>query len=187
MRKILSFKITVYGITSVVIFSLTGCSWLFKNPNLYTVKSISDGDTMTVTTFQGETLKVRFACVDAPEVPHSAVQRQSRKRRDKNQFHWGEQAKNRLQQLVNTGGGTVSLTITDTDRYGRKISEVRLPNGTLVQEVLAREGLTLVYRPYLKDCPSSPLVEQAEATAKRQKQGVWNDPKFLPPWEYRQL
>jgi len=65
----------------------------------------------------------------------------------------------------------VTLTITDTDRYGRKVSEVRLHDGTLIQEVLTREGLALF--PYLKNCPSAALVER-EAEAKQQRR-VWSE------------
>ncbi|MCD8488081.1 MAG: thermonuclease family protein [Desertifilum sp.] len=165
--------------------SLAGCDWF--GPPTHTVQRVSDGDTIAVIDPQGNALSIRFACIDAPEVPHSAKERQSRKAVDKSQFKWGEQAQTRVQELVNAGGDRVVLTITDSDRYGRKIGEVRLRNGTFIQEVLVSEGLALVYRPYLKNCPSAALIEAAEATAKSQKKGVWQDPKFVVPWEYRRL
>lgn len=90
-----------------------------------------------------------------------------------------------MQQLVKKGGDRVVLTVTDTDRYGRKVSEVRLPNGTFAQEVLIREGLAMVYRPYLKNCPSASILEQAEAEAKKNRRGVWGDAKFVPAWKFR--
>jgi endonuclease YncB( thermonuclease family) len=169
--------------TAVLIFGLIGCQ-IFR-PAQYTVKRVSDGDTLTVSDPQGTDIKVRFACVDAPEVPHTAKERASKRAVVRAQFQWGMQAQNRVQQLVKQGGERVNLIITDSDRYGRKVSEVRLSDGTLIQEVLVREGLALVYRPYLKDCPSAAIVEQAEAEAKQQQRGVWSYPKFLQPWEYR--
>lgn len=169
--------------TALLIFSLIGCQ-IFR-PAQYTVKRVSDGDTLTVSDSQGTDIKVRFACVDAPEVPHTAKERASKRAVVRDQFQWGVQAQNRVQQLVNQGGDRVNLIITDSDRYGRKVSEVRLSDGTLVQEVLVREGLALVYRPYLKDCPSAAIVDQAETEAKQQQRGVWSDPKFVEPWEYR--
>jgi micrococcal nuclease len=30
-------------------------------------------------------------------------------------------------------------------------------------------------------------VQQAEAKAQQQKLGIWGDPKFVNPWEYRTL
>ena len=169
--------------TALLIFSLIGCQ-IFR-PAQYTVKRVSDGDTVTVTDPQGTDIKVRFACVDAPEVAHTAKERASKRAVVRDQFQWGMQAQNRVQQLIKQGGDRVNLLITDSDRYGRKVSEVRLSDGTLIQEVLVREGLALVYRPYLKDCPSAAIVEQAEAEAKQQQRGVWSDPKFVEPWEYR--
>jgi len=170
-------------------FSLIGCENLFKQPIFgpptYTVKRVSDGDTLTVTDSSGTNISVRFACMDAPEVPHTNAEKQSKKAVDKNQFKWGVQTQQRLEQLVKQGGDRVRLTVTDTDRYGRKVSEVRLPDGTLVQEVLLREGLAMVYQPYLKNCPSAAVVQQAEAEAKKSRRGVWRDTKFVEPWDYR--
>jgi micrococcal nuclease len=86
---------------------------------------------------------------------------------------------------VQQGGNRVTLNITDSDQYGRRVAEVRLRDGTFVQEVLLREGLAKVYRPYLNKCPSKDLVQQAEAEARQQRLGVWNDSRFINPWEYR--
>ena len=169
--------------TAVLIFSLIGCQ-IFR-PAQYTVKRVSDGDTLTVSDSQGTDIKVRFACVDAPEIAHTKSEKLSKKAVDKDQFKWGNQAQMRVEQLIKLKGNRVTLTITDTDRYGRKISEVRLGDRTFVQEVLVREGLALVYRPYLKNCPSSVAIEQAETEAKSNRRGVWSDAKFVEPWAYR--
>ncbi len=173
----------------VLILSLIGCENLLKPPTTtspaYSVKRVSDGDTLAVTDSSGNKFNVRFACMDAPEIAHSTAEKQSKKAVDKNQFKWGVQAQQRLQNLVKQGGDRVALTVTDTDRYGRKVSEVRLPNGTLVQEVLIRDGLAMVYTPYLKNCPSARIVQQAEAEAKQARRGVWGDSKFVPAWEFR--
>ncbi len=177
---------------TLLLFSLMGCDALFKNvPNSgnqlnsnYFVKRIADGDTITVTDSSGKDLKIRFACIDAPEIAHTIKERNSKKAVDKDQFKWGEQAKQRLQQLIKKGGDQVKLTITDTDRYGRNVSEVRLTDGTLVQQVLTKEGLVQVYKPYLKNCPSADIVQQAEANAKKRRAGVWSDHKYVPAWEW---
>ncbi|MEP6490597.1 thermonuclease family protein [Microcoleus vaginatus GB2-A3] len=154
-------------------------------PNNYAVKRVSDGDTLVASDSAGKDIKVRFACVDAPEVAHTNAEKNSKASALKNQFKWGNLAHQRMQQLVKKGGGRVVLTVTDTDRYGRKVSEVRLPNGTFAQEVLIREGLAMVYRPYLKNCPSASVLEQAEAEAKKNRRGVWGDSKFVPAWKFR--
>ena len=79
---------------------------------------------MTVTDGGEKTIKVRFACVDAPEVPYTAEERKSIKSLDTNQFKWGVKAQQRVQQLVKQGGDSVKLTVTDTDHYGRKVRYV---------------------------------------------------------------
>jgi micrococcal nuclease len=174
--------------STFLILGLVGCDTLsgLFGQTTYSVKKVSDGDTIAVTNGSGKGINVRFACIDAPEVPHSTKERNSRKAADKNQFKWGEQAKQRLQQLVKKGGDRVKLTVTDTDQYGRKVSEVRLPDGTFIQQVLAQEGLVQVYKAYLKNCPSADIVQKAEADAKRRRVGVWRDTKYVSAWEWRQ-
>ncbi|NWF57746.1 MAG: thermonuclease family protein [Fischerella sp.] len=170
---------------AILIFGLMGCDRLFPSGDL--VERVSDGDTLKVKDPKGDEFTVRFACVDAPEIPHSKRERESKAASDRNQFTWGAKAQERVQELVKQAGDRVTLTITDSDRYGRKVAEVRLRNGTFIQEVLAREGLALVYRPYLNKCPSKKIIQQAEVQAKQQQRGIWSDSKFTPPWEYRAL
>jgi len=168
------------------LFGLMGCDRLFGSSGDL-VERISDGDTLVVKDANGKNVNIRFACVDAPEVPHSNKEKQSKRASDRNQFSWGAKAQERVQQLVKQGGDRVTLNITDSDRYGRKVAEVRLKDGTFVQQVLLREGLAKVYRPYLNKCPSKDIVQQAEVEAKQKQLGVWGDAKFTNPWEYRSL
>ncbi len=179
----ISPKIKILSAVMLVLL-LFGCPQK-SAPNNYAVKRVSDGDTLVASDAAGKDIKVRFACVDAPEIAHTNAEKNSKAAGMKNQFKWGNQALQRTQQLVKEGGSRVVLTVTDTDRYGRQVSEVRLPNGTFVQEVLTREGLAMVYRPYLKNCPSASILEQAEAEAKKSRSGVWGDSKFVPAWDFR--
>ncbi|MEH2349040.1 MAG: thermonuclease family protein [Nostoc sp.] len=171
---------------TIMIVGLLGCD-RFTGRYGEPVERVSDGDTIVVKDANGKNFSVRFACVDAPEIAHTNKEKQSKRTSDRNQFTWGVKAQERVQQLVQQGGDRVTLNITDSDRYGRKIAEVRLQNGTFVQQVLLQEGLAKVYRPYLNKCPSKDLVQQAEAEAKQQRLGVWSDTKFVNPWEYRSL
>ncbi|MBG1258834.1 thermonuclease family protein [Nostoc commune] len=171
---------------TIMILGLMGCDRFISNSG-DAVERVSDGDTIVVKDTNGKNFSVRFACVDAPEIAHTNKEKQSKRTSDRNQFTWGVKAQERVQQLVQQGGDRVTLNITDSDRYGRKIAEVRLKNGTFVQQVLLQEGLAKVYRPYLNKCPSKDLVQQAEAKAKEQRLGIWSDTKFVNPWEYRSL
>lgn len=180
-------KSLIWLSAATLILTLGGCEFLqdLFGGGGYTVKRVADGDTITVTDNSGQNISVRFACVDAPEVPHTNAQKTSRKLVDKSQFKWGEKAQQRVQQLVEQGDNRVKLTVTDTDRYGRKISEVRLRDGTFIQQVLVQEGLAQVYRPYLKNCPSAEIIEAAEADAKKRRVGLWRDPQYVSAWEWR--
>ncbi|PLZ92428.1 nuclease [Fischerella thermalis CCMEE 5198] len=172
--------------TAILIFGLMGCDRLFPSGDI--VERVSDGDTIIIKDTKGNEFTVRFACVDAPEIPHSTKERQSKAAEERrNQFTWGTKAQARVQELINQAGDRVNLTVTDSDRYGRKVAEVRLRNGTFIQELLVREGLALVYRPYLNKCPSKEIIEAAETEAKANQRGVWSDTKFVKPWEYRSL
>lgn len=171
-------------VTLIISFGLFACNPQSR-ANQYSVERVSDGDTLTVVDATGTNIKVRFACIDAPEIAHTKAEKLSKKAMDKDQFKWGNQAQMRVEQLLKQKGDRVTLTVTDTDRYGRKISEVRLSDRTFIQEVLVREGLALVYRPYLKNCPSATVVEQAQTEAKNQRKGIWSDAKFVEPWAYR--
>lgn len=151
----------------------------------YQVKQVDDGDTITVTDVSNQEIRVRFACIDTAEVPHSDTEKNSDSPTDTNQFLWGNKAKERLKILIQQGGSQVRLNIVDTDRYGRKVAEVRLPDGTFAQQVLVKEGLAMVYRQYIKSCPSATDIEQAEAEAKQQQLNIWADSQFTPPWDWR--
>ncbi len=168
------------------ISGLMGCNNSFTSSGS-PVERVSDGDTLVVKDANGKNLNVRFACVDAPEIAHTNQEKSSKLASERNQFNWGIKAKARVEQLVKAGGDRVILKITDSDQYGRKVAEVYLKDGTFIQQVLIQEGLAKAYRPYLNKCPSQDLVLKTEQQAQQQKLGIWNDRKFVNPWDYRRL
>lgn len=72
-----------------------------------TVVSVGDGDTMMVN-YQGKTVTVRLACIDAPET---------------NQVPWGPAATDRLRQLT-PQNSTIQFREADIDLFGRIVAEV---------------------------------------------------------------
>ncbi|ALB43046.1 MULTISPECIES: thermonuclease family protein [Nostocales] len=172
--------------TATIALSLMACDNLFA-PQGNLVERVSDGDTLVLKNADGQKFTVRFACIDAPEIPHSQKEKKSKITKDVSQFVWGMKAKIRIEELIKQTDNRVQLNITDSDSYGRKIAEVRLKDGTFLQQVLLREGLAKVYRSYLSKCPSKDIVQQAEAQAQQQKIGVWSDKKFVDPWDYRKI
>lgn len=135
--------------------------------DVYTVTRIYDGDTMDA--FQnGETIKVRLACIDAPEAAQSPH---------------GQLSTDRLSSLV---PGQVILNIVDKDRYERSVAEVYTPNGDFVNLQMLETGDAVVYTEYLDSCgETAEQLLAAEEGARSLGQGVWSEPDFIMPWDYR--
>src|SRR4028119_2380856 len=70
--------------------------------------SVHDGDTLRVRSPKGEILKVRFACVDAPELKQPL----------------GEESRNHLRAIIKKGNNKVKLQPITTDRYGRTVAQL---------------------------------------------------------------
>lgn len=139
----------------------------------YRIASVGDGDTIRVV--QGtrhQTITVRLACIDAPEMRQGV---------------YGPQASQRLKQLLPVGQ-TVNLKIGATDRYGRKVAEV-IRQGRNINLQMVREGQAVVYRRYLSTC-SQPLQQalvKAESLAQRQRIGFWQQANPVLPEDYRRM
>ncbi len=131
--------------------------------------SIHDGDTLRVRSPKGEVIKVRFACVDAPELKQPM----------------GEEARNHLRSLVNRGGNKVKVQAITVDRYGRTVAQLWNNHG-LIQSQMAIAGMAYGYNQYKKDCPNWSAIESTQAQAQEAKLGVWKLPNGgQRPWDYR--
>ena len=137
-------------------------------PSIYftgKVVGVSDGDTITVL-HNGRGEKIRLHGIDCPE------KRQA----------FGNRAKQATSTLA--FGKTVSLKTYGTDKYGRTIADVVLPDGKNVNQELVREGMCWWYR---KFAPGDTTLERSEAEARNAKRGLWVEPNPVPPWEWRTL
>ncbi|ABA25001.1 SNase-like nuclease (plasmid) [Trichormus variabilis ATCC 29413] len=137
-------------------------------PNM-TVVSIGDGDTLRVRNQQGQAITIRLACVDAPELK---------------QTPWGQQSRTRLGQLLPLGQ-SVQVRSIESDKYKRLVAEVFVSNRS-VNLTMVQEGQAVLYRQYLKGCDrTKDQFLQAEANAKQQKVGFWNQSQPVMPWDFR--
>ncbi len=135
------------------------------------VVGVADGDTIRVAS-GGKTLTVRLACVDSPETAQEP-------------FGLGPAATQRLKQLL-PSGQVVTLRVVDTDQYGRTVAEVYRGNLS-ISLAMVQEGQAVIYRQYLSGCPNSrDRLLKAEATAKQQRIGFWNQAEPTLPWDFRQ-
>lgn len=132
------------------------------------VESITDGDTIRVAdTLGGISYRVRFACVDAPEL---------------DQEPYGDMVKKVLNSLI-PEGTEVRLNVFDTDRYGRVVAEVFLGE-TLLNLQMVAQGMTYVSDEYLNNCDSE-AYSLSQEKAMQNLSGLWKYPDLIRPWDWR--
>ena len=132
------------------------------------VVKVNDGDTLTMLNNDGKFEKIRLYGIDCPESDQPGGS-------DATAFA-GE-----LAFLEEIG-----LTPVNTDRYGRTVGLVHLPNGRMLNEELLRNGHAWVYRNYCDEpwCVSWIMLENR---AREEKKGLWAAPgKPVPPWKWRE-
>jgi micrococcal nuclease len=135
---------------------------LFSHERQCTVKSIHDGDTIRVTC-DGRHAKVRFYCIDAPELA---------------QRPWGIESRDRLRAIAPR---TVRVVEHDRDRYGRIVGEVFAGERSLNLELVS-DGYAAVYAHYCREG----RYYAAERHAKAAELGIWAKPgEQQRPWEWR--
>jgi endonuclease YncB( thermonuclease family) len=129
--------------------------------------SVGDGDTIRVTSRQGEKVTIRLACIDAPETAKG------------NSGRWSTQTLKGLLQ-----GKDISLKPQVKDRYGRTVAEIYVGSRNINLQMV-QMGAAFAYRKYLKQCDHDAYM-QAETRAMNGKAGVWGPYKVdQKPWDYR--
>ena len=152
-------KIQIVLLALTLTFSLTTHAETIEGR----VVGVSDGDTLTVLDAGNTQFKIRLAAIDAPEKAQAFGQRGKEKLSD---ICYGKQA---------------SVTVVDTDRYGRTVGEV-VCDGTNANEAMIKSGFAWVYRKYAKGYGH---LYAFEDEAKASKRGLWADPNPTAPWEWR--
>lgn len=98
-----------------------------------------DGDTLTLQS--GE--RIRLACIDTPELRNN--------RHGKANKPAARAAKSYLRSLI--ANQNLRIHRIKTDRYGRTVARVFLPDGTDVSEAMVYSGHAKIYSRYASDCP----------------------------------
>ena len=148
---------------SAVLLILAGCQGAAADFPARVV-GISNGDTLTVLTADRRQVKVRLHGIDAPETGQD----------------FGSRAKQAASELA--FGKEVTVRPVETDRYGRTVAEVMLPDGRSLNRELVRDGMAWWYRQY---APADRELAGLEAEAKAAKRGLWSQAGAVPPWEWR--
>jgi len=140
--------------------------WLMAAPGQILtgqVVAVHDGDTLTMQS--GSSLyKVRLSDVDAPEMGQV----------------FGKQARQYTEQMVL--GRRVQVNVALIDRHGRRVGEVIVEDGWVLNEELVHAGFAWYYRvhPVRND-----RLQKLEQYAFSKKLGLWVEKDPLPPWEFR--
>ena len=133
----------------------------FEMRDLVKVTRVIDGDTIEVER-DGQKIKVRLIGVNTPETNHP----------QKGQQPFGQEAKSYTTKQLE--GKTVQLRIDldSYDRYQRLLAYVYLVDGTMVNEVLIREGYAQVMSVPPNDTFAKRFVS-LQREAREQKRGLW--------------
>jgi micrococcal nuclease len=128
-----------------------------------TLVSTTDGDTIRVM-YNGINEPVRYLLIDTPETNHPRLGKQP----------FGEEAKERNRELVNSGNLTIEFDIGEKrDKYNRLLAYVYV-NGQSVQETLVKEGLARVAYVYPPNTRYLTPYDEAQQFAKSHKLGIWS-------------
>ena len=148
--------------------SQPGQTWRVKPGSVY------DGDTFRVLGDGGEELKIRMACIDAPELAQDG----------------GKESRDFLRGML-LDNREVILTIADTDRYGRTVAEVFAKTDNPEVEVavngeMIAAGQAHFYGQYKSGCPdNAEQYEHLEELAKGGNLGLWASGNVVEPGDYR--
>lgn len=128
------------------------------------VIKVLDGDTIDIL-YHNKPERIRFNGIDAPEkgMPH------------------GQKAKQFVLDLA--AQKIVTVNVTDTDRYGRSIGDITLPDGKNLNREVVRAGYAWWYRKYSSDASLGEL----ETEARKARRGLWQDKAPMAPWEWRKM
>ncbi len=126
--------------------------------------AIADGDTFTILQDKKQ-IRIRIDAIDAPE----------------SGMPFSKNSKKYLSALC--FNRYVTLNVKTTDRYGRLVARVTLPDGRDLSAEMIRAGMAWHYKKYSKDKVLAALEVQARASGK----GLWHDKNPIAPWEFRKL
>jgi micrococcal nuclease len=125
--------------------------------------AVHDGDTLTVQS--GSSLyKVRLSDVDAPGMGQV----------------FGKQARDFTKNM--TLGRRVQVNVALIDRHDRRVGEVIVEDGWVLNEELVHAGLAWYYR---VNPIKNERLQRLEHNAFTKKLGLWVEKEPLPPWEFR--
>ncbi|NJP12559.1 MAG: hypothetical protein HC866_26385 [Leptolyngbyaceae cyanobacterium RU_5_1] len=125
---------------------------------LDTVESIH-GNVLTVRGLDGSTRQVQLAGLAALN------------------SRWQQEATGVLASLIQASQGQIAVIATHPAPAGKEFALMRLPNGTLIQQVLLAEGLAKLDVQQVFGLPSNlrTVLQQAQTSAQQQHKNLWGN------------
>lgn len=132
------------------------------------VIGVKDGDTITVLDEANKQLKIQLAGIDAPE---------------RNQ-NFGMRARKNLADKI--FGKNIQIILRGTDRTNGIVGVVTLDDKD-INETMVNDGYAWAFKKPSDEQPDDEIerYEAAQAYAKDNHLGLWQDPTPIPPWEFR--
>jgi endonuclease YncB( thermonuclease family) len=130
---------------------------------------VKDGDSFVLRTGDGTVIQVRIAGIDAPEAGQA----------------WADASRRHLSERLS--GCTLRLSPQKIDPFGRTVAAVHCDERD-VGLVQLRAGLAWHFRRYAREQAEAQRIAYADAEAKARSEriGLWQDERPLEPWKYRE-
>ncbi len=164
VESIIILYMRYFFLIFLLIFSLFSCAEELVGK----VVKVSDGDTITIRDQNNQKYKIRMMGIDAPESHQT----------------FGDISAQSLIELV--FDKEVVVHWDKRDKYYRILGKVIVDGKDVNYEQLKR-GLAWYYKQYEKDLSIDDREKytEAEVLAKNYNEGLWSDPKSIPPWIFR--
>ncbi len=168
------FKYLRDAILKTVVFSVSGLTLMGASSiTPITVNGndviVIDGDTIVVKqTLNQPEMRVRLACIDAPELKQSL----------------GVESKEFLKTIIKDK--TLTIYPIRVDLYGRSIASITRGMGEVtLQHLMVSNGMAYIYKTYKRDCQQYNTLSLLEKQAIEDKVGVWGQSENVFPWDFR--
>ena len=140
------------------------------------VINIVDGDTLYCVNTDKEEIRIRLIGIDAPESYMTAKAYKDAERSGESIEtikQMGDMSKAYVSSKINNGDKiTLEFDVQIEDRYGRTLAYVYLPDGSMINELMVKEGYAQVMTvpPNVK---YQELFIKAEQDARDNQRGIW--------------
>ena len=157
---------------------LFSCYSYSEQTNTCTVSKLVDADTLYCSKGYGKEQKVRLIGIDAPESnKNSKTYRDAERTGDSVEsiIELGKKSTTFVKSRLSVGTEVrLELDVQTKDKYGRTLAYVYLPDGSMLNELIAREGYAQVMTipPNIK---YQELFIEAERGARENQRGLWDN------------